>query len=746
MTAFAQPSQYTPMTAQGYQFKRILCDSTLHLPSFCGVPNIRNSTAKNGALAIDTCNNKLYQWTRANGWTDITTGGVDTTSLSNRIDARVKYTDTATMLLPYLRKVDTTAMLSKYLRKTDTTAMLQPYLRKVDTASLSNRINLKVNISDTGLMLTPYLRKIDTTAMLSKYLRKTDTTAMLSKYLRKIDTTSMLLPYLQKIDTTSMLLPYLRKIDTTAMLSKYLRKVDTTAMLSKYLRKVDTTNKWVTNVISVNDTTFRVFKGTTSTDITIHAGGGSGSTPTLQQVTDQGNTTTNKITIDGSGGTLIDFTPFLIDNFLGDYHFGFEQAIGADYYAYPLINSNVYGDSLYIQTYNNASNNSQRIVGNSNGGSRFELSTSPSYGAFLSLKGSTTTGSHVLYQPSSARTIDELIYMPIMDAITDTLATLADVRAGGGGGGGQTGRFGNDTATIVMAKVHNDAGVQLTNGKVVYLSTSGTNSDVPSVKLANNKGDSSSANTFGFVSGTIAVNDTGWVILSGKIEKLNTSAFANGDIIYLDSISGQWTKSKPKAPYHLVYLGVVVKANAGNGSIFVKPQNGYELDEIHDVQINNKTNNDVIVYESATNLWKNKQVTDILPMTDTSGTYSSTITWTGTTAPSGTANHSFRFTRIGKQVTANIHLNYGTAGSTLTAVQMALPPSFPTPVEPIGLGAASEMLYPAYGYLNTGNTVPSSTPRAALRVNPTDTGWELYIVGGSGNYKTAWISVTYYTN
>lgn len=39
-----------------------------------------------------------------------------------------------------------------------------------DTASLSNRINLKLNISDTAAMLSPYLRKIDTTAMLSPYI------------------------------------------------------------------------------------------------------------------------------------------------------------------------------------------------------------------------------------------------------------------------------------------------------------------------------------------------------------------------------------------------------------------------------------------------------------------------------------------------------------------------------------------------------------------------------------------------
>lgn len=66
--------------------------------------------------------------------------------------------DTASMLSPYLRKVDTTAMLLPYLRKADTTAMLSPYLRKVDTLSLSNRINLKLNIADTTAMLAPYAK------------------------------------------------------------------------------------------------------------------------------------------------------------------------------------------------------------------------------------------------------------------------------------------------------------------------------------------------------------------------------------------------------------------------------------------------------------------------------------------------------------------------------------------------------------------------------------------------------------
>ena len=93
ITTFAQPAQYTPMTAAGYQMKRLKVDSTLHLPSFCGVPTIHGSVAKEGALAIDTCGALLYMWTRTGGWDTINVSGggssTDTTSLSNRINQRI---------------------------------------------------------------------------------------------------------------------------------------------------------------------------------------------------------------------------------------------------------------------------------------------------------------------------------------------------------------------------------------------------------------------------------------------------------------------------------------------------------------------------------------------------------------------------------------------------------------------------------------------------------------------------------
>jgi len=75
ITSYAQPAQYTPMTAAGYQMKRLKVDSTLHLPSFCGVPTLRGSQAKDGALAIDTCNALLYMWTNQFGWDTVNTSG-----------------------------------------------------------------------------------------------------------------------------------------------------------------------------------------------------------------------------------------------------------------------------------------------------------------------------------------------------------------------------------------------------------------------------------------------------------------------------------------------------------------------------------------------------------------------------------------------------------------------------------------------------------------------------------------------
>jgi hypothetical protein len=166
-----------------------------------------------------------------------------------------------------------------------------------------------------------------------------------------------------------------------------------------------------------------------------------------------------------------------------------------------------------------------------------------------------------------------------------------------------------------LAYVTNDDSVTITKGQPVY-AFSGTG-DRLTVKLAYNTGDATSAQTVGLVLSTsIASNQKGLIIVNGLLDNLSTlptSTFADGDAIYLGATAGTITNVKPSAPNHLVYLGFCTTASAGSaGRMYVRVQNGYELDEIHDVKIATPLNNQGIFYNNSNTLWENKAVISAL--------------------------------------------------------------------------------------------------------------------------------------
>ena len=169
-------------------------------------------------------------------------------------------------------------------------------------------------------------------------------------------------------------------------------------------------------------------------------------------------------------------------------------------------------------------------------------------------------------------------------------------------------------AGTLIREIRNATGATLTKGTVVYIS--GATGNKPTVSKALATGDSTSAQTFGLCQTDIANNSNGYVVCVGDITGLDTSAFTEGVQLYLSSTTaGTYTTTKQVAPAHLVYVGVVTRSHPTQGQIEVKIQNGYELDEIHDVSIVSKTNNDFLVYESATTLWKNKSLSTVLGYT-----------------------------------------------------------------------------------------------------------------------------------
>lgn len=175
------------------------------------------------------------------------------------------------------------------------------------------------------------------------------------------------------------------------------------------------------------------------------------------------------------------------------------------------------------------------------------------------------------------------------------------------GGGNVTIALGQE----VINYVTNAEATTLNVGEVVYLF--GASGDRPSVKRASNTSDATSAKTFGIVAEAITAGGAGFVVKQGICAKINTLAYNPGDILWLSSTPGQFTTTKPVAPNHLVFVGVVLRSNAGNGLVYVSPQNGFELYELHDVLLTSESDGQYLVYEASTDLWKNKSITATAP-------------------------------------------------------------------------------------------------------------------------------------
>lgn len=149
------------------------------------------------------------------------------------------------------------------------------------------------------------------------------------------------------------------------------------------------------------------------------------------------------------------------------------------------------------------------------------------------------------------------------------------------------------TASLIKTKVQNATGSSIAKGSVVYIS--GANGDNPLIALADADSEATSSKTIGIVEATIANGAQGYVIESGSIVGLNTAAATAGQSVWLSSTAGEFVFGAPPAkPAHSVYLGVVTRANTNNGVILVKVQNGYELNELHDVDAGSPAVDDIL--------------------------------------------------------------------------------------------------------------------------------------------------------
>jgi len=162
-------------------------------------------------------------------------------------------------------------------------------------------------------------------------------------------------------------------------------------------------------------------------------------------------------------------------------------------------------------------------------------------------------------------------------------------------------------ASTLLTQVRNTTGATLAKGTVVYIS--GATGQIATVSKALASGDATSAQTLGMITADLPNNTNGYVTIVGLLENIDTSAYSNGAQLYLSgTVDGAVTATKPSAPIHLVYVAVVEYSHPTQGKLFVKVQNGYELEELHDVAISSPVTGQTIVYNSSTSLWSNSTV------------------------------------------------------------------------------------------------------------------------------------------
>lgn len=169
----------------------------------------------------------------------------------------------------------------------------------------------------------------------------------------------------------------------------------------------------------------------------------------------------------------------------------------------------------------------------------------------------------------------------------------------------------------LVKRVVNKSGANILESQYKVVKIVGATGQRLSIDLAQANNELNSATTLGIVTENINNNQEGFITYSGEVNGINTTGslqgetWVDGDILYLSpSVAGGVTKVKPTAPNHVVIVGYVEYAHVTQGKIFIKIDNGYELDEIHNVNTSlSKTNpvdadNLLIQDSSDSSIWK----------------------------------------------------------------------------------------------------------------------------------------------
>lgn len=261
----------------------------------------------------------------------------------------------------------------------------------------------------------------------------------------------------------------------------------------------------------------------------------------------------------------------------------------------------------------------------------------------------------------------------------------------------------------------------ITKGQVVMFTGAVGASGVPTGAPAT--GITDGTYIMGIAAESIALNGFGLVQTFGTLKNINTSGYADGDILwYNPAVAGGLTKTQPVAPNVKVQMAAVINGgSSGGGTILIRINPGSTLGGTDsNAQITSPTNGNLLTYDGGNGYWKN---TDLAAGTGISVSKSANGVLTVTnTAPSsgGTVTSVAATAGTGISITGSPITTSGTLNITNTAPDQ-------TVVMTSGTGISVTGTYPNFTVTNTapssGGTVTSVATGTGLTGGPiTSTG------------------------
>lgn len=210
----------------------------------------------------------------------------------------------------------------------------------------------------------------------------------------------------------------------------------------------------------------------------------------------------------------------------------------------------------------------------------------------------------------------------------------------------------------------------------------------------------------GIAAESIALNGFGVIQSFGILRNVDTSAFADGDILwYNPAVTGGLTKTQPSAPNVKVQMASVVNGgSSGGGTIQIRVNAGSVLGGTDsNVQFGSLSNNDLIQYDSGLQYWKN-----VAPSTVSVGTATNLAGGGAGYVPYQSGSDATSF------------LSAGTIGQVLTSNGSSAP-TWTTPASAITISddtTTNATRYPLFANQTTGSASTEYVSSTKLQFNP----------------------------